>query len=219
MVPLTVRTAVLCLASASCVDTAKPFDDFTKRLSDYQERVEREREQEQTDAGADAGACRPIDEKELEGRFLFAVAVAIDKSKPLLSTLEITRGKGKPGVFDAVIEMLTTDDPPKPTGLRVDTTITLEGNQFTLAKTHVVVPGEANTLQPGITAEADISSTGVLCARDAQPIAFVCGDIAGEITKPLTVPLDGSEFGALRAPEGEALPAPISTCSGWSGAP
>lgn len=65
------------------------------------------------------------------------------------------------------------------------------------------VPGTANPIT-GSDIEADVTLTSTSCGSDA----FVCGDVSGDITKPIVLDLQGSSWTLERLVAG-GLPEPI----------
>jgi hypothetical protein len=203
-------TALLLLLTGACVDTKGRFDDYNDRFEDYKKRLEAEARD--AAAGFDGGACESPELGELQGRYLFAFAAALDKTRPILMSLTLTPIKGSKTDLTAVFTPLSVEG-LKPTGESVETTMRIDDTSFAMEKVHLLVPGDTNPLQPGLDAEADVTLSGSICADANGKTEFVCGDGVGLITDPLEVPLDGSEFGALRVEEGDPWPKPVSTCA------
>jgi hypothetical protein len=206
------RTALLVLVAASCVDcvdTKGRFDDYNERFEDYKKRLA---DAEKDAAVPDASDCEPASIQALEGRYLFAFAPSLDKTKAIVMSLVLTTTKSKTEM-DGVFKALSVGD-LEPVGEDIEVKVELDGAGFKFEKVNLVVPGAANALTPGLDANAEVTLFGTVCApSDGKAATFLCGDGEGAIVDPIEIPLDGSEFGAVRVEKGDPWPEPVSTCA------
>lgn len=198
-------SVLLCLGASSCVDSRSRFDQFTDRKA---EMVERDL------ANLPDGGCSlPATLEQFGGRYLFAMAAKPAPDRPILALLTVIPGKGdKPG-GRVEFEPLAIEDPMSTVGVKNEGTFELAGTEFEAPTFPVVLPGNANPVQAGLNAEADLTLSGSVCLLEGKKaVDSFCGTAAGNITVPLTLPLEGSTFGAIRIEEGKPWPTSFASC-------
>lgn len=159
----------------------------------------------------DAKACQEITTGESrEGQYVLAVEL-ITNGGPVFFHAVVTSADDAHASIalqsyvqeDFVPTSMLTPDGP----FVLEATIDGDG-AFTTAPVTVSVPGSAQPI--GNDMVLDLSLVGVFESSDT-----FCGDALGEITNPLTAPIDGSTFAATRIADATALPAEIpSSCGG-----
>ncbi len=192
---------------AGCVDPKGEYGDFQERdrkttipagsgcLGD-------------SDAGTDAApSCDPVNAAQLTGQWLFGIAATLGPTKPILFFTDIVATDTGSGVewtwtitpLDATTRMpLTALAPLKPSTVPTD-------GKWSVDLDPISIPGAANTISTGLAIDADAALTGDVCGgRD-----FLCGDVTGSVTKPVTLNLDGSTWSLARLPAPNTLPETI----------
>lgn len=192
-----VRIVVLiCLTVLGCVDSRTRFDEFSERKADQ---LERDRVMGSTGGGGPSGPCVMPTAEQFAGSYLFALAAKPAPDNPILALLTIEpRMEGGQLVGTVFFEPLAIADGMSTVGVKNEGTFKLSGVELTTPAFHVVLPGDADPVQPGLTAEADIIFSSKVCLGDGDVVEVFCGDAAGNITVPLTLPLEGSTFAAVR---------------------
>ncbi|MBL8787116.1 MAG: hypothetical protein JNJ59_19585 [Deltaproteobacteria bacterium] len=172
--------AFAALSLAACPDTSGVFDDFVERSEPFRK-------------GPSAGECGGA--VDLSGTYLQGVEVAIDRTKPLRFRVDVDIDLTT-NTIDFAMQALAA--PPNngdiPAGTPVGeiytatSPITPADGKFVLAFPSIVVPTAANPILPApVTATLTFSG----CTSTAT---FSCGTIAGSITDPVTLALDGSSW-------------------------
>lgn len=208
-----VMLCLLCVFALSCVDTKLPFDEFTERQADKNKRDEMMGGMGRV---LDGGCLMPT-EKQIAGAYLFAMSASPAPERPILALLTIKpRAEGDKIVGELTFEPLSVEDSMSTVGVKNDGTFELSGTDLTTPPFHVVLPGNANPVQVGLNAEADFELVSQLCLDGVMTVDFFCGDAKGNITVPLTLPLEGSTFGAVRVEPGKPFPTGITSCAGAS---
>ncbi len=196
---------LLCVCASSCVDSEARFDQFTDRKA-----AQVKRDLENVPEG---GCSLPATLEQLEGRYLFALAAKPAPDRPILALLTIKAGKGDKPSGTVLFEPLAIKDQMSTVGVKNEGTFELDGTEIRVPMFHVVLPGEADPVQEGLDAEADLILDGSACIEDgAMFVRTFCGKAAGNITVPLTLPLEGSTFGAIRIEEGKPWPTLFASC-------
>jgi hypothetical protein len=201
------RTALAVIVSAvcgGCVDPGGDFDAFVARA--------RPPQPDAGDAGGDASVCT-VNPGDVEGQYLFAISVTLAPTKPILALTDVTTpasGGGTAFAFDA--QPLSAADRRTPVGQKVSLgPFQVDQNGAYRAEIpNLQVTGAANPVTGGdITANAVLS--GTLCGD----VAFFCGTVSGNVTKPLPLDLEGSTFTFTRVDSPTNLPAqPAIDCKG-----
>jgi len=207
---------LLCLGAFGCVDTTAPFDEFTKR-----QRAKNERDQMMGDQNTGGqpgdldGGCLAPTAQQFAGTYLFAMSASPSPDRPILALLTVApRMKDDKVIGELTFEPLSIEDRMFTVGVKNDGTFELAGTSLMTPPFGVVLPGNANPVQPGLNAEADFELVSDICLDGGVTVDFFCGEAKGNITVPLTLPLEGSTFGAVRIEEGRPFPAAITSCAG-----
>lgn len=210
---LTVSLSILG-AAAGCADPQASLDDFTERDC-------ASKDQPYDESGCarliSSGGCEPPAPGEADGRYLFAIAASLSPTKPVLFSAQITTTAATNGIDVAmVLEGISAEDRQTPLGdpQTFPTFFVDADGQFATDETEFSLPGGANTVTPGNEAVVSISLTGRFCKQDLS-----CGALDGVTIMPAGVPLEGSAFTILPAPEGEPFPDPVVDCEGTPAAP
>lgn len=198
------------LLLAGCPDPEERFDEFTDRTKDQRQ-----------GGGGTGGPSGNI--ADINGRFLMGIDTVI--------------GPGKILEFDTetIINFPCTDNcvltlnvqPVVPTnparsgcdvrGTPVGPVITVENvpvnpdGSFVADFGQQNVPGCANPISG-----SDITANLVLAGQIVNADLY-CGTVSGTVFRPLTAPLAGSSFAAIRVPEGDPLPAIVGECPAQTG--
>jgi len=202
-----VRTGILLclgLGALGCVDSQGRFDEFSQKIAEKNASV--------GDGGLGSGVCNPANVEQFAGTYLFALAAKPSPDNPILALLTV-RPEMKDGIIVGTVlfEPLAIKDGMSTVGVENEGTFELDGTNLMTPAFHVVLPGEADPVSPGLKAEADIIFEGRVCVEDMSVKSF-CGAASGNITIPLTLPLEGSTFGAVRVEEGKPWPKSFAKC-------
>ncbi|MFO0749950.1 MAG: hypothetical protein U1F43_30420 [Myxococcota bacterium] len=173
--------AVLATSSA-CFDTQDEFDKFLSRSEPFRSEPV-------------AGEC--FGRVDLSGRYLFGAAVALDPSKPIRfdSTFTVD-SSSDPWQLTVTLHSLTvTEGTPVGETFQATSPVASDGT-FALDFGTIVVPGAADPLVP-----ADVTTTLVVKGCTSTPV-FACGNLEGDISKPVQQTLTGSTWALVTAPAG-----------------
>jgi hypothetical protein len=193
----------VCCACGGCVDPGTEFDAFVARARNSRRAV---------DAGGDASTCA-VHPGDVEGQYLLAISVTLAPTKPILTLTDLTTptlGAGTGLSFDA--QPLSAADRRTPVGQKVALgPFPVDQNGAYRAQIpNLQVTGAANPVTGGDIA-ASVVLTGSLCGDKS----FFCGNVTGNVTKPVPLNLDGSTFTLSRVDSAAALPArPAIDCAG-----
>lgn len=200
-----VALALLGAGGVGCVDPAKRFDEFDRRVID-------------ADVGGEQceGALRDIN-----GQFLTAISVtfAPDDLLEFVATVEMTNDGGSATASFSIQPLVTADpqceapeaDIRTPVGAPlVAEGVAIDGSgAFEIDFEGATVPGMANPISCGDIL-ADITLTGIIRSRDTW-----CGAASGMVMEPVAAGLEGSTFGAIRVDDGTTgndLPDAVPAC-------
>lgn len=156
---------------------------------------------------ADAATSDPtavLPPSELDGEYLFAVALVISPDTPLqwLATVDHDQGDGRVAMVlqSLSLDQLSTTTPREPIGDPMVLELSLDENgRFGHEFGELYIPGEANPITG-----SDIRMTLVI-EGTASGRALWCGEAFGMITQPLILDLLGSTF-AMVPVDGGVLP-------------
>lgn len=184
---------------AGCVDAPGEYDAF-------QERDKATTDPVGSGCGDPNAACDPPVAAVLRGQWLFGLAATLGPKTPILffADVEATDASG-------TIEWTWTLRPlDSATRLPLDALPTLTPStvpadgKWVVDLDPIAVPGAANPIT-GSDIEADAALTGDVCSgRD-----FFCGEVTGQVTKPVTLNLQGSKWTMARLPAPDTLPETI----------
>jgi hypothetical protein len=201
--PIAVLALMGGLGLGGCVDPAKRFDDFDRRV---------------IDADVSGVQCEGA-RRDVTGEFLTTISPGFspDSLLQFIGTVDMAiEGDAATASFSFQPLRTATCDPPagqerQPIGdpLEVDD-VDIDGNgAFTFTFEGAIVPGEANSVScSGIL--ADITLSGIIQSPDLW-----CGDASGMVMQPTPANLEGSTFGAVRVDPGtlgDELPEPLPAC-------
>lgn len=203
------RTGILLLlglGTQGCIDSRLRFDEFSEKIAKKNASVD-------DGGGVPSGGCITPTAEQLAGSYLFALSAKPSPDNPILALLTV-KPELKDGkiVGSVLFEPLAIKDGMSTVGVKNQGTFELDSNQLTTPAFHVVLPGEANPVSPGLKAEADIIFSGTVCLDDSMVARSFCGAASGDITAPLTLPLEGSTFGAVRIEKGQPWPKSFAAC-------
>jgi hypothetical protein len=205
MLGLSTRSSLLASLIAGCLSVGCVDPD-----GDYEEFQEREKKTvlpSGTGCGDPGAECTPAKVGDLDGQWLFALAATLAPAKPVLFFADITT-KDSGGLVGWTFTLTPLDAktrvPLAPLPTLAETTIPADGN-WSADLEPLTVPGAANPITLGSEIVADTALTGKVCGgRD-----FLCGDVTGEVTKPLKLSLDGSTWTMARLKTKDTLPEKI----------
>ncbi len=201
---------VLAMAVSGCTNPEGAFNDFTDRQKALQEAG--------TDAGAgvdaevDAGSCMPPGPGDLDGQYLFALSAALNPKLPVLFLAHLKSvayaGSGAAGVgLDMTLQSLDAKDRKTPVGAPLVIPTLGLGADGQIASTQlpdITVDGTANPIQVGLGIVASAALHGQFCGVQD----FYCGTVSGNVTKPITIKLDGSTYTFEVITDPGSLPTP-----------
>ncbi|XXY54100.1 hypothetical protein WME91_23510 [Sorangium sp. So ce269] len=191
-----------------CADPEGRFNDFQARDTTIRE------EQASGGGGSDGsggggGSCLP-EAGAPDGDFLFSLSAYLNPQAPIVFLSTLTSEARDGGLSISLsFQALEAADRKTPTGTAVDVgpyEVSADG-QFIAELPTIVVPGNANPIS-GSELEATITLSGALCA----PTDFVCGDVTGTVTRPLSLDLKGSTFAMQRITDPDSYPEPVINC-------
>jgi hypothetical protein len=186
-----VACCVLLGATAGC-----PSPDAEGKYKWYVDETKEQRDEFQGMRQDVAGALADI-----SGDHLFVLASVIAPELPLqfITTVAFTDAGDGTAVMDISFQPLSltpgsTTEPREPVGESLDFTgVPIDaGGAFTVDLGAVEVTGMANPITG-----SDIAATLVITAA-IQSTELYCGTVDGMVTSPLTAPLAGSTFAAVR---------------------
>jgi hypothetical protein len=201
--------AFVSVLAAGCVDPAADLDAFQARLP----KNPAVRDSGTPDASGDAASCG-IQPGDAEGQYLLAISASIAPAKPIVALTSVTTPKMGEGAGIALsAQPLSAADRTTPVGPVVSFgpfAIDDAGN-FRADIPALTVPGAANPITPGADITADLVLSGKLCGVRR----FYCGNVSGQVSKPLVLDLEGSTFTLTLIDPGEPVPVvPPIDCSG-----
>ncbi len=150
---------------------------------------------------------------EIDGTFLFVFSATMDPGRPVLFSADLHTAEGADGL-ELTIDMQPIDAYDRQTlvgdlysGLG-PFAVDPDTQEYHAELGSISLPGEANPFS-----EKPLAATGILdgklCKGD-----FLCGDLSGEVTAPITYPLPGSTYTFDRA-DGSVFPdPPVINCDG-----
>ena len=155
----------------------------------------------------------PATLEQFTGRYLFALAATPAPDRPILAILTVEPKDGDTPGGNVHFEPLAIKDPMSTVGVKNEGTFELIGTELTVPSFRVVLPGNANPVQEGLDVEAELLLSGLVCnLEESVGVPSFCGTAAGNITIPLTLPLEGSTFGAIRIEDGKPWPTSFASC-------
>jgi hypothetical protein len=195
--------ALSLFALAGCVDPEGKFDEF-----------QNDNPVIKADSGTfDAGTCTPPAAGEIDGTYLFTLApitggVASNYKNPIVCSADVTSSaSGSDLSVKITLQPLDASDRSTPVGATIDVpafTVAADGSFDLTTLGTINVEGAANPIS-GSPLVADITSMkGTFCHDDG----FFCGDIAGEVTVPVVLNLEGSTFTYEKADGAPPYPDP-----------
>ncbi|WP_437926109.1 hypothetical protein WMF37_44905 [Sorangium sp. So ce291] len=193
-----------------CADPEGRFDDFQDRDTTIrEEQASGEGGSDGSGGGGGGGSCLPV-EGAPDGDFFFSLSAYLNPQAPIVFLSTMTSEARDDGLSISLrFQALEAADRKTPTGTPVDVgpyEVSADG-QFTAELPTIVVPGNANPISSN-ELEATITLSGALCA----PADFVCGDVTGTVTRPLSLNLKGSTFAMQRITDPDSYPAPVINC-------
>lgn len=181
-------TLVITLLGGTCVGCVDPEGDY----DEFQDRDKKTTPVKGEGCGAsDGGACAPTSASAVQGQWLFALAATLGPTKPILFFADVVATDVSGGVeWTWTITPLDakTRTPLSALPELKPSTIPSDG-AWTVDLDPIAVPGAANPLT-GSDIEADAALAGNVCGGSD----FFCGDVTGNVTKPITLDLAGSKW-------------------------
>lgn len=177
--------ALSALALFGCPNAEGEFDNFQDRYETVHP--------DMTSGAGGGSACASVPKAgEIDGDFVFALAASLDPKSPVLFDAKLTTKDGASGLeLSMTLQALDTCDRATKVGevFELGPFAVAADGSFDAQFPPLEVTGLANPFSENpITAEASI--TGTLCA----PADFICGDLAGNVTKPSNISLAKSTF-------------------------
>lgn len=193
-----------------CADPEGRFNDFQARDTTIrEEQASGEGGSDGSGGGGGGGSCLP-EAGAPDGDFFFSLSAYLNPQAPIIFLSTLTTEARDDGLSISLsFQALEAADRKTPTGTPVDVgpyEVSADG-RFTAELPTIVVPGNANPIS-GSELEATITLSGALCA----PADFVCGDVTGTVTRPLSLNLKGSTFAMQRITDPDSYPAPVINC-------
>jgi hypothetical protein len=212
---LSLAAGVCLLGLTGCADPDAAFDDFTQRYLEIHPPIP-------VVPGCGHEACTPPTIGANDGDFLMALSAKINPTKPviLLATVTTTASGSGLGV-SLKLQPLKADDRRTPTGEALDAgPFDVDANgQFSAQLPTLTVPGDANPITPGNPIEATAALCGHICGDEPD---LVCGEVSGNVTKPIMLPLADangtSTFAFVRISDPASYPEPMLKCPDPEGA-
>ncbi|MDC0716174.1 hypothetical protein [Nannocystis bainbridge] len=137
------------------------------------------------------------------GTFLLAISTPLGRELPFQFIVEGAVSGDGPlalSVQSLSLDMSRVTAPRLPVGeVHMLNSDASDGN-FVLATGAIMIPGEANPLF-GVPVVVDAILSGKLVGTDK-----FCGEVTGAVVEPVSQPLDGSTFAAVRVPSASELP-------------
>jgi hypothetical protein len=166
--------------------------------------------------GAGGGMCGVgvVNAGEIGGAYFYSLSLKIRPLKPIvfLANLSTTPMPSAPAGYGIAmsIQPLEADD------RTLSGTVSESGpypvaadGSFTAMLPDEEVPEESDPIAP-LLLQAQITLVGDLC----EPSSFICGEVAGTVTKPITIPdLSGSTFTMQKIADPTNYPAPLLDCA------
>lgn len=196
--PLVLVAALGALVSA-CADPKQSFDEFVGR----------------SPPPPPPGACPEAyvaqAPGQMDGEYLLTLSASVNAVKPILFIANITTVAEGAGLgMGMTIQALTVADQTPVGPVRDEAPVPVgDDGSFTLDLPDVEIPKDANALTPA-DAAADTVFEGSVCGDGG----FLCGDVTGMTTKPVSLDLAGSTFTFQRIEDPAAYPEPILDCKG-----
>jgi hypothetical protein len=196
-------TLVVTLLGSLCVGCVDPEGDY----DEFQERDKKTTGIKGEGCGAgDGGACAPTSANALQGQWLFALAATLGPDKPILFFADVEATDVADGVeWTWTITPLDAKARTPLTALpTLAPSVVPTSGAWTVDLAPIAVPGAANPIT-GSDIEADANLVGDVCGgRD-----FFCGDVTGNVTKPIALKLDGSKWTMAKLPAPDTVPEQI----------
>jgi hypothetical protein len=202
-------TLVVTLLGGLCVGCVDPEGDY----EEFQERDKKTTGIKgegcgvsDPDGGDAAPPCNPTSASALQGQWLFALAATLGPDKPILFFADVVATDVADGVeWTWTITPLDAKTRTPLTALpTLAPSVVPSSGAWTVDLAPIAVPGAANPIT-GSDIEADANLAGNVCGgRD-----FFCGDVTGNVTKPVSLKLDGSKWTMAKLPAPDTLPETI----------
>jgi hypothetical protein len=193
---------------ASCADPSGAYQDFLTRCNESDDC----KVAVVPDAGpGDGGACVVPAAGEIDGDYLFVLSASAKPKAPLLFAAKVASTDGANG-----LEMTWTLTPlnAKDRSTQIPPDIELpvmevgDDGSFDVDPAPIDVSGDANAIS-GSPITADVSSLrGYVC----DTAGFYCGQLDGEVSKPITLNVDGSSWTLTKLTAPGTYPDPVINC-------
>ncbi len=202
--------ALVCpVVFASCADPGGEYQDFLTRCDESDDC----KVAVVPDAGpGDGGPCVVPAAGEIDGDYLFVLSAVLDPKKPLLFAAKVTSADGANG-----LEMTWTLTPlnAKDRSTKIPPDIELpvmevgDDGSFDVDPAPIDVSGDANAIS-GSPITADVASLrGNICDLGG----FYCGQLDGKVSKPVSLPVDGSTWTLTKLTAPGTYPDPVIDCA------
>lgn len=192
----------LVICCSGCVDPEADFDSFAARA----------KRASPVDAGGDAATCT-VQPGDVAGQYLFAISVTLAPLKPIVALADLTTPPLDGGAGLALdVQPLSAADRQTPVGQKVSLgPFAVDGNGGYRAEIpNLDVTGAANPVTG-----ADISASLVLSGNLCGDRRSFCGTVTGNVTKPVSLDLQGSTFTFTAIDSPASVPArPVIDCAG-----
>lgn len=215
--------AAVIAVCAGCVDPEASYQDWRTR---YEETLPASGGSGGS-GGDDAGPCALPEPEELDGTYLLAVSTPIGRDKPVVY-LATAAAALRGGSLFVTLQAQALDAKDRKTLVgealpAAEVEVTAGGIVLDLGVTEV--DGRANPILYGTAIEADTTLTAQLCSvrsadEPAAKLDFFCGDVTGELIKPLPASLETGTFTATRVEGVGSYPEPpLINCGGTEASP
>lgn len=215
--------AVALALCGGCVDPESSYDEWRTRYEDSLP---------STDGGGgsgggDAGPCALPDPEELNGTYFLAVSTPIGRDKPVVYLATAAAEMRGASLFVTLqAQALDAKDRKTLVGEVLPAAeVEVTAGRIVLDLGLTEVDGAANPILYGTAIEADTTLSARLCSvrSPEQPTAtldFFCGDVTGELIKPLPASLETGTFSAARVEGTDTYPEPpLIDCAGTKASP
>lgn len=201
------------LLTLGCVDAEGDYNDFKDRYEQTSGSGGAGGEAGQGGAAGAAGAapCVVPSPGEMDGDYLFALSAKVKPEAPLLFTNKVTTtASGSDLSMQWTLQGLDRFDRKTPVGdpIVLDPTVIGSDGTIDIALPPLNVTGQANPISgSNITAEVK-SLRGSFCNTDG----FYCGQVDGDVTKPIPLNINGSTWSMQKIDDPNAYPPPVLDC-------
>jgi hypothetical protein len=161
-----------------------------------------------SDAGTGCGtvgSCAAPDTSTLAGEWVFALAATLGPTKPILFRATVSANGASWQWTLVPLNAKTRLAIPGPPIVLAESSILADATWSFTTAGPIAIPAAANPLTGSDIEAGPIGFTGQICGGRT----FYCGDVTGQISKPISLDLNGSHWTLARAPSPGVLPEEI----------